>query len=191
MKFRRATGSDFESILALQEANLHENLTEMQRADGFLSVRFTRDQFAEMNAGATVTVAEENNRIAGYACTSAQEFNVGFPLLAAMLGALPGLTCLGRSLDSPRSCVYGPVCVDRAFRGQGVFRGLIDQLKKELAGRYDCAVAFIAKDNARSLGAHVDGLGMSLAGEFEHAGKAYWIIAFGISPEAVSCVAPG
>ncbi|MEX0958841.1 MAG: GNAT family N-acetyltransferase [Burkholderiales bacterium] len=189
MRFRRATDSDFESILALQEANLHQNLTEMQRADGFLSVHFTRDQFAEMNTGATVTVAEENNRIAGYACSSAREFNVDFPLLTAMLGALPGLTFLGRSLDSSRTCVYGPVCVGRAFRGRGVFRGLIDRLKKELAGRYDCAVAFIAKDNVRSLGAHVDGLGMSLAGEFQHAGKAYWIVAFGIPREAVSCVA--
>jgi hypothetical protein len=96
MKFRRAAPADLGAILALQEANLHENLSGEQRADGFL-------------------------------------------------------------------------------------------LKDELRGRFDAAVAFIAKSNARSLAAHVDGLGMTLAGDFTHAGKNYWIIAFGVPPEAVSC----
>lgn len=191
MRFRRAADADLDAILLLQEKHLRENLSEAQRAEGFLSVRFSREQFAAMNAGAAVTVAEEDRRIAGYACTSTRAFNRTFPLLATMLNALPPLTYLGRPLDSPHTCVYGPVCVDPASRGRGVFRGMIGQLKLELRGRYDAAVAFIAKTNMRSLGAHVDGLGMALTGEFAHAGKTYWIVAFDIPPEAVSCVAPG
>lgn len=187
MRFRRVVSADLEAVLELQEANLHEHLSDAQRAEGFLSVRFTREQFDPMNAGAAVVVAESDNRIAGYACTSTQAFNRNFPLLAAMLDALPGLDFLGRPLGSPRTCVYGPVCVDREYRGRGAFRGLIGELKHELRGRFDAAVAFIPKSNARSLGAHVDGLGMTLAGDFAYAGKNYWIVAFGIPPEAVSC----
>jgi len=43
------------------------------------------------------------------------------------------------------------------------------------------------RSNARSLAAHVDGLGMSVVGEFEFDAEPYWIVAFCIPPEAIAC----
>jgi hypothetical protein len=48
--FGRVQESDYPALLALQEANLRDNLTPDQRSEGFLSARFSRDQFATMNA---------------------------------------------------------------------------------------------------------------------------------------------
>lgn len=187
MNFRRATPADWAGVLALQEANLYENLDDTQRAQGFLTVRFAREQFEQMNAGAAVVVAHDGERIAGYACSSSRAFNSDVPIIAAMMATFARLWLLGRSLESPATAIYGPVCVDRRDRGRGVFGGLISQLKVELKGQFDTAAGFIAKNNPRSLTAHVDGAGMSLLGEFDFGGRGYWVVAFPVPPEAVSC----
>jgi hypothetical protein len=84
-----------------------------------------------------------------------------------------------RTLADQKSFVYGPVCVDRAYRGRGVLRGLFRTLLGEIAARFDAGVAFVAEANQRSLAAHVAGLGMDDVGEFEFKGKRYRILAFG------------
>jgi hypothetical protein len=188
MRFRRATAADWAGVLALQEANLLANLGEAQRAQGFLSVRFSREQFEQMNEGAAVVVAHDGDRIAGYACSSTQAFNAGVPVIAAMIASFPALWLLGRSLATPATAIYGPVCVDRRDRGRGVFGGMVRQLKSELKGRFDTAAGFVAKSNTHSLAAHVDGAGMSLLGDFVFDGRNYWIVAFPVAPEAISCV---
>jgi hypothetical protein len=91
---------------------------------------------------------------------------------------LPRLDSLERRLDAQRTFVYGPVCVDRGQRGRGVLRAMFDTLRREIAGDYDAGVLFIAKPNQRSLDAHVQGLGMTVVGEYEFDQNAYWILAF-------------
>lgn len=164
----------------MQEANLFANLSEEARREGFLSARFSVEQFERMNRDAAIVVAVDAGRIAGYACSASVEDSRRYPILAAMIETFGRTTFLGTALADANVCIYGPVCVDRTLRGQGVFRQLIRTLKDELAGRYETAAAFIAKSNVHSLSAHVDGLGMTLTGEFEYVGKSYWIVCFGI-----------
>jgi L-amino acid N-acyltransferase YncA len=187
MHIRRVTARDYAGMLALQEANLVDNLPAEQRKDGFLSARFTEEQFARMNGDAAVVVAEDNGRVVGYACCSGVDYNRQFPLLATMIETFGRVTFLGTALVDSRACIYGPVCVDRAARGKGVFRGLITRLKQELAGQFDVAAGFIAKSNARSLAAHVDGLGMLVAGDFRHGDRDCWIVCFGIPDADLAC----
>ena len=188
MKIRRAQAGDWDAVLALQEANLHDNLPAAERADGFLSVRFRREQFEQMNAGGAVVVAADGSRVTGYACCSTQAFNRGVLIIEAMVAAFPRLSLIGRPLASDATAIYGPVCVNRRDRGTGVFRAMSAGLKAELKGRFETAAGFIAKSNARSLSAHVEGARMSLVGEFDFGGQAYWIVAFAVPPEAISCV---
>lgn len=188
MKFRRASPADWDEVLKIQEANLRDKLTEAQRAQGFLTVRFERAQFEQMDTGAAVAIAHDHSRIAGYICASTQAFNAGVPVIGAMMTVFPKLSLSGKPLASTATAIYGPVCVDHRDRGQGVLGGLIQQLKNDLTGRFELAAGFIAKDNARSLAAHVDGAGMDLLGDFEFAGRGFWIVAFPIPREAVSCV---
>ena len=168
-------------MLALQEDNLFDNLPPEARRDGFLSARFTREQFAQMDADVAVVVAADAGRVAGYLCASGIDFNRQFPLLAAMIARYPDLSFGGRPLSEQTTCVYGPACVDRGFRRRGVLRGLYQALLHELAGRFDSGVAFVSKDNPRSLAAHVDGLRMSDIGEFEFKTRQYRILAFAAS----------
>jgi len=182
--FRRVRESDYPGLLALQEANLRDNLTPAQRGRGFLSARFSREQFAAMDADVAVVVAETDGAIGGYLCGSSVEFNRRFALLEAMIEQYAYTELHGRSLRSYSSFVYGPVCVDEGLRGRGLLRGLYRALRAQVAGRFEIGVAFVAQDNAHSLAAHVQGLGMSDAGGFEFGGRSYRIVAFEVEETA-------
>ena len=182
MIFRRVADRDYPDILQLQESNLLANLPTEELKDGFLSARFAVEQFAEMNRDAAIVVAENDGRIVGYACSSSVEFSRHFPILDAMIANFGRLTYLGTTLIDARVCIYGPVCVDRAWRGHGVLRRLVAALKAQLAGQFDVAVAFISMANLRSLDAHVDGLGLTVLGDYAFEAGRHWIVAFGIGP---------
>jgi predicted N-acetyltransferase YhbS len=177
--FRRLTDEDYAGILALQEANLFDNLSTEARQDGFLSARFSREQFVRMDRDVGVLVARDAERVVGYLCASGVELNQQFPLLLAMIARYGEVTFRGRALADQKTFVYGPVCVHRAHRGRGVLRGLFRALLREIPGRFDAGVAFVAEDNQRSLAAHIAGLGMDDVGDFEFKGKRYRILAFG------------
>jgi hypothetical protein len=187
MIFRRLVPRDLPSLLELQEANLLGNLPTEQQKDGFLSAHFAAEQFAQMNREAAVVVAEDHDGIVGYACSAGVNFSRQFPILDAMIATFGRLTYLGTTLIDARVCIYGPVCVDRAWRGRGVLRGVVARMKEELAGQFDVAAAFISKANSRSLAAHVDGLGMTVLGDYAFGAGRYWIVAFGIPPADSAC----
>ena len=176
--FRRLTDDDHAGILALQEANLFDNLSTEARQDGFLSARFTRDQLVQMDRDVGVLVARDVERVVGYVCASGVELNRQFPLLLAMIERYGEMRFQGRTLADQKTFVYGPVCVDRAYRGRGVLRGLFRALLREIPAGFDAGVAFVANANQRSLAAHVAGLGMDDVGEFDFKGQRYRILAF-------------
>jgi acetyltransferase (GNAT) family protein len=132
-------------------------------------------------------VASEGGRLAGYLCASSCAFNRQFPLLACMMEQFDGIMFRGRPLASARLFIYGPVCIDRPYRGRGLLRGLYEALRKEVAGRFEVGVAFVADENPHSLRAHVNRLGMDHVGDFNFAGKDYHILAFQVRnpPSAV------
>src|SRR6185295_7957117 len=165
--FRRLTDDDHAGILALQEANLFDNLSAEARLEGFLSARFSSEQLVQIDRDVGVLVARDVERVSGYLCASGVELNRQFPLLLAMIERYGEVTFQERTLADQKSFVYGPVCVDRAYRGRGVLRGLFRTLLREVAARFDAGVAFVAEANQRSLAAHVAGLGMHDVGKFE------------------------
>ncbi len=182
MRTRPAVAADIRSILSIQTANVLANLTDEERRGGFLSAAFTAEHLAQMMREVAVMVAEDTGEVRAYLCAGSLAFHRQFPLLAAMIDRFQRVEFLGRPLAAQRTFIYGPVCVARSHRGRGLLRGLYGALRREVAGGYDAGVAFVAKDNQRSLAAHADGLGMTLAGDFVFDGKAYWILAFHVPP---------
>ena len=183
----RATAQDLPGILALQQANLRDNLAEPQRVQGFLSAALTAAQFEQIDREVALIVARDDERVAGYLCAATVAFSRQFPLLAAMLECYPHLQYLGAPLDRLHSFVYGPVCIDRDWRGRGLLRAMYDALRAQVAGRFQAGVAFVAKDNPHSLSAHAEGLGMSVVGDFSFNGRQHWILAFGVRVMAAGC----
>ncbi len=180
MEFRRARPEDFSAILRLQAANLIGNLKPEYRLDGFLSAEFSRQQIAEMASEIALLVASDQAQVFGYLCTYSCNYGKQFPILAAMVQSFDRVLYQGMPLSSYHSFIYGPVCIDRSHRSRGLLRGLYETLLREIAGKYEVGTAFVSKDNPHSLAAHVKGLGMVIAGEFEFRGRIYDILAFSI-----------
>ncbi|HZD40536.1 MAG TPA: hypothetical protein VE131_07430 [Terriglobales bacterium] len=177
-EFRRATTADYEAILRLQAANYIAALSEDDRRQGFLSAEFSRSQIAAMAEDLGIMIAVEAGVLAGYLCAFRNEFNHGSPVLAEMLKSYDRLRYRGKALSAYNSYVYGPVCVGRPYRQRGILRGLYEAQKRDLAGRFDIGVAFVARNNPHSLQAHVAGVGMDEVGDFEVKHNIYVILAF-------------
>ena len=104
--------------------------------------------------------------------------SASIPILAKMIECYDSVRFDGRFLNEYRSYVYGPVCVDRAVRGQGVFESLFHECLAQLAGRFEVGVLFISTENQRSIEAHRRKLGMRWVGEFEFEAKVFHVLAF-------------
>jgi predicted GNAT superfamily acetyltransferase len=178
MIYRRAVPRDYDSIVRLQAANYIANLPPERRKDGFLSAEFTREQIAEMAEDLGILVAVDSGSLAGYLCAFRNEFNHGSPVLAKMLECYETVGFEGRPLGAYSSYIYGPVCIDRNHRQRGLLRGLYEEQKKDLAGRFELGVAFVSRNNPHSLQTHIAGLGMTEVGEFEFKDHVYAILAF-------------
>jgi len=177
-QYRRATSAEYGEILRLQSENYIVNLSEAERGQGFLSAQFSAEQTARIAEDLGTMVAIVDDRVAGFLCAFRKEFETGSPVIAEMLRCYDRLNFEGRPLNAFESYIYGPVCIGREYRGAGLLRGLYEAQKNDLAGKFEIGVAFVARNNPHSLSAHVAGLGMAEAGDFDVNGNRYATLAF-------------
>jgi len=184
--FRRARPPDYPAILRLQSENFIANLSEEERTEGFLSAEFSREQVAKLAEDLGMSIATIDAEVVAFLCAFRSEFDHGSPVIAKMLDTYPLVRFDGKPLSSYNSYIYGPVCIDRAYRRQGALRELYEAQKQDLAGQFDVGVAFVARSNPHSLNAHIAGLGMTEVGDFELKGNVYVILVFRLPSRSVS-----
>jgi hypothetical protein len=178
IEYRRAKPAECADILRLQSANYIANLSEEERKTGFLSAEFTPEQTAQIAEDLGTIVAVIDEHIVGFVCAFRNEFETGSPVIAKMLESYDRIAFEGSVLSSFSSYIYGPVCIDRNYRGRGLLHGLYEAQKKDLAGQFEIGVAFVSRSNTHSLQAHVKGLGMAEVGDFECRGNVYVTLVF-------------
>jgi hypothetical protein len=114
-----------------------------------------------------VVVARRPERLAGVLVSSSISTSAHIPVIAQMLKTYRG---------SPDAYLYGPVCIDRQERGQGLAERLFSLLKMELPGRE--GILFIRRDNAASIRAHQQKLEMDVRGVFSVDGVGYAVLSY-------------
>jgi hypothetical protein len=179
-EWRRLRETDLPELIRIQKENLLWNLHESERGDGFLSVEFQPHQIRHINQGVPVIVADCGGVLAGFLMGTTLAASQDIPILAKMIEQYGSLRFREKPLSSYDSYVYGPVCVDRWARGQGVLEGLYAECLKQLAERFELGVLFIARDNPRSFEAHRRKLGMERVGGFAFNDKSFDILAFAL-----------
>ena len=181
--FRRAVATDYSAIVQLNAANFIDNLSKEDLRDGFLSALFTMAQTAAMAEDLGTTVAVADGQVAGFLCAFRNDFDHGSAVVAKMIESYDRLSFQDRLLNTYQSYAYGPVCINRAYRRKGLLRGLFEEQKSQLAGRFEVGVALIARTNQHSLEAHIAGLGMTDVGSFELNGNVFATVAFRVTPK--------
>ncbi len=174
---RRALPSDYAGIQRLAAKYHKASLSPEDQRGGFLSAQFSLQQIADMGDALGIIVAVDCEAVVAFACASRCDFPGQPPIVRHMLAQLAQFRFRGHPMDATETFVYGPVCIEAAFRGRGLLRAMYECMKRHAAA-YRTGIAFVADDNPASLGAHVEGLGMQPVGRFEFMGNGYQAIAF-------------
>jgi len=155
-----------------------KNLNPQEQQDGFLSIEYSSDQLERLNNELGISVAVEDDHLAGYLIAQTMDFALQSPLIITMVKRFPDSLHRARQLSGFRSFIYGPVCINKESRGQGILEGLFNVMLQTLKGQFDVGVAFVSECNPRSLYAHREKLGMKVVDEFEFNGQQYNTLVF-------------
>ncbi|WP_291864988.1 GNAT family N-acetyltransferase [Maribacter sp.] len=141
---------ELQQIISLQRKNLYANLTNENRLQqGFVSASHTLSILQEMNVVCPHIIAKANNAVIGYALSMHPTFSNKIPLLKPMFLEINSL------IPKPENyMVMGQICIDKDFRGKGVFRNLYTTMKVAIRNEYASIITEVDAKNIRSINAH-------------------------------------
>ncbi|GGG23038.1 hypothetical protein GCM10011344_24660 [Dokdonia pacifica] len=146
---RAASDQELQEILAIQKRNLKAVISIQERKEqGYITVPHTFDILKKMNDACPHILAMDGDRVAGYALVMLRSFKYEMPIL------IPMFETADRLLKGKNYVAMGQVCIDKPYRGQGVFKGMYTFYKEQLSTTYDCLFTEVATSNIRSLEAH-------------------------------------
>jgi GNAT superfamily N-acetyltransferase len=149
------TEQQLMGILDLQHQNLLMNLDEAEiREQGFVTVRHSIADLQSMNAIEPHVIAVENERVVGYLLAMTVLSRNDIPVLVPMFETIDRIEYEGHPVSASSYIVVGQACVDKSYRGKGIFDGLYSYYAGYFKERYDYIITEIDDMNKRSLRAH-------------------------------------
>lgn len=149
------TPEDLKGILNLQKANLLQFLSQEQsRSQGFVTVSHTYEQLKRLNDIERHVIAKDNGKVVAYVLAMTSQSKADIPILIPMFDMFNKTRVGCKYISDYNYIVVGQTCVDKLYRGQGVFDNCYTAYKNQFENKFDFAVTEIASANARSFVAH-------------------------------------
>lgn len=146
---------DLLQIHTLNLANLRQNLTPSEpNGEGFVSWLYPASLLLHMHRLAPSIVVKDEGRVIAYALVSMIEARVFHSDLDAMFRQLEKIRYRDRPLFSYRFYCMGQICIDRPYRGKGLFALLYEKHREIYGNQFDFVLTEIATGNPRSMKAH-------------------------------------
>ena len=165
MEITLAQPADFAAILELQ-ARYHVSSTSQDAlAEGFVTTELTDETLTRMHEERALWISRsETGGLAAYACAVEWDFYAGSGFVERVFShlPLPFGDDKSRIVNAENSFLYGPTCIDSAFRGQGLLPAITAAIAARYATTREFGVCFIDVRNQRSLAAHERKLGFKL-----------------------------
>lgn len=182
MNISKSDGNDVQEILQMLSESKGENLTAEQRAqEGFTQGTMDEAMLKKFQTGSGVFVSKErvdgHPVITGMAMTTLGKLAKNGAAQAAYQAALSSTQATEEQIF-----LYGPVTVRQAFRGKGILTQLLIHICQSLKASFRLGVAFVDKENHKSLLIHRH-YPMTELGDFELNGRSYTTFTF--EPERV------
>ena len=179
---RLASQRDVAGIVDLESRYYVDNLDASARAKGFISVLHSAPWFAAaVDSGGVHVAATADEDIAGFIAVTDPPDRAAAevaPIVCALLDLAETVEVNGKPIAAQRWALRGPVCIDEAFRGCGIYGAFNAATGKFYRDRYDLGVVFVAADNPRSLHTTTTKLGARSLAEFEVDSARYHLLAF-------------
>ncbi|HHY25508.1 MAG TPA: GNAT family acetyltransferase [Desulfitobacterium dehalogenans] len=175
MIYRNAVLSDIPAIAELQKKYHIATISEKDKPDGFVTTLFTEEQFKELIEKENgITIACDNKKIVAYAMAASWEYWAKWPLFQHMIKDLKNTEYKGNILSTINSYQYGPICIDKDYRGTEVLLKVFDFSRRQMSQKYPILITFINQINPRSYYAHTKKLGLDVIKKFEFNNNTYY-----------------
>jgi len=147
---RASTKKELEEILVLQKRNLPNRLTKQEiEKEGFVTISHSLDLLDRMNTLCPHIIAKANGNVVGYALCMHSDFSDEIPIIQPMFIEIKTILSKEESF-----IVMGQICIDKEFRGQGIFRGLYSAMKEAVSENFNYIITEVDATNLRSISAH-------------------------------------
>ncbi|MBR9922302.1 MAG: GNAT family N-acetyltransferase [Bacteroidetes bacterium] len=168
---------DLKQIQALQQANIPESISGAElRQEGFVTARHDLSLLEAMNKPYPHIVVREEENIIGYTLVMLESFSDSLPVLVPMFERIRQLTYKDTPMESLTWFVMGQVCIKKGYRGQGLFVGLYQEMKRQMSGHFDCVLTQISRRNPRSIRAHEKAGFKTIHEYWDEAAQEDWVI---------------
>lgn len=168
---RVSSKKELEEILKLQKRNLPGQLSKEEiEKEGFVTITHTLELLNRMNDASPHILAKRSDKVVGYALCMHPKFSMEIPIIQSMFKEIGSILSEGESF-----MVMGQICVDKSYRGQGVFRGLYNAMKHAVLPEFNCIVTEVDATNQRSLNAHL-AIGFKTIKKYHSDGREWYLI---------------
>lgn len=150
-----STEKELQQIQRLNQQNLKTNISaEEQKLEGFVSWTYSLELLKKMHSQAPSIIVKDGNEVVAYALVTLIEACDFHQDLQAMILNLSSVHYMGKPLMQYRFYLMGQICIQKEYRGEGVFDLLYKQHKTVYSEKFELLVTEISAANKRSLRAH-------------------------------------
>jgi ribosomal protein S18 acetylase RimI-like enzyme len=173
---RSCTEADLFGILRLQQANLAHNLPDEEiQTQGFVTVVHSLEDLAGLNDTEAHVIAKDGDKVIGYLLAMTKKSQFDIPILVPMFEKFNEVKFRDQFISAYNYIVVGQVCIDKSYRGQGIFDKCYYSYRNYFKNRYDFAITEIDSKNIRSLNAHRR-VGFSTINKYQDGNGREWVI---------------
>ena len=169
-------------MMALEARHYVGNLDPSEHAEGFISILHPQEWFNwAVDSGGVHVAVGDDGAVVGYIAVTEPPADPDLgssPIIRAMLELSASLDFNGKPISRQRFAFRGPVLIDRAARGRGLYSEFNAVTREAYRERFDLGVLFVAADNPRSLHTTTTKLGAQSLALFEAGSKKYHFLAF-------------
>lgn len=183
---RLGNSSDIPGVLELQRQNLYNNLSEEELKNGFVTTPFTAEQIEKIieQKGLFVSRNEQKSVIA-YVFAGSWDYFAQWEIFNVLTSRFPQLSFGNVLVTTANSFQYGPICIHKKYRGQGIINQIFEAMRLVFVEKYPISITFINKVNVISERAHIQKLGWQMVDEFEFNNNTYFALAFDMNKSVI------
>lgn len=185
IQFQVATTADIIGVLALQSLYLVTNLSTEEKKSGFVTTPFSQAQLEDVIAQDGLFVAKNEGLIVAYIFAGSWDYFSQWPIFNHITSLFSELQFQNFDISTTNSFQYGPVCIHKDFRGQGLINPLFELMRLHLLLKYPLSLTFINQVNLPSIKAHIDKLKWTVIGEFGFNNNLYFVLAYDMQKTAL------
>ena len=140
--------SHINQIRHLNERYLIKDLDDEEMNDGFIRVKYSKNELNRIIQNKEIIVAVEKDKVIGY----------------YLIGRKSNATDLQHQIIKAKSFLDIPlhkigfgcqVCIDNDFRKKGLFNAMLSELKIIVKGKYSVLLCSVSENNISSLKVHI------------------------------------